>query len=167
MERHRGGSILDSVLDCLAEKLSAFSRLRASSATEEGEMEIQLSEKNLVAPLLLAMIFQALVSVGLYAWGRWVARRQGRGRWWRLSCWLPLVGLALAAVGVALVSVYLVQGFGDLANVHPAEKAVVLARTISEAMNCTAFFASLSWVFYLGGVVVFTIGSVRRPRLPR
>jgi hypothetical protein len=127
-------------------------------------MVLHLSDKSLVSLLLVAMLLQVLISLGLFVWGRWVARRQGRGRWWRLCCWLPMIGLAVAAAGLAVVAVFLVQGYGALSDGDPAARATRLAQTISEAMNCAALFGPIAWAFYLGGIVVFTIGSVRKPK---
>src|SRR5512142_1454235 len=89
--------------------------------------------------LLAAIGFQALVFVGLHFWGRYVARRQG-GRWWKRASWMPLAAFVLSAIGVTLTTYWLVHSFRAIANVDPSMKATMLARGISNAMNCTALF---------------------------
>ncbi|MBI5479205.1 MAG: MotA/TolQ/ExbB proton channel family protein [Deltaproteobacteria bacterium] len=70
------------------------------------------------------------------------------------ACFLG--GLFGTAVGLA-------RSFGSVASIDPALKSTVLARGISEAMNCTAFA--------LGGTLLwsvpFVVGEVRRRRSGR
>ncbi len=105
---------------------------------------------------------QLLVSLGLYAWGRRVARRQGT-RPWRRAAWLPNVALGLSVAGASVSAFYVVRAFGAISRVDAAHKAHLLAEGISTAMNCAAAFALPSWALYVASVVVFTIGTVRRP----
>ena len=62
---------------------------------------------------------QLLVSLGLYAWGRRVARRQGT-RGWRRAAWLPIVALGLSVAGASVSSVYFVRAFGAISSVDAA-----------------------------------------------
>jgi hypothetical protein len=120
------------------------------------------SEGSMVFAVLAAIGFQALVTVGLHFWGRYVARRQG-GRWWKRASWMPLVAFVLSAVGVSLTTYFLVRAFRAITNVDPSQKATMLARGISNAMNCTALFAFPSWALFLASIVVFAVGSIKRP----
>ena len=112
--------------------------------------------------ILAAVGFQALVFVGLHFWGRYVARRQG-GRWWKRASWMPLVAFILSAIGVMLTTYFLVHAFRAITNVDPSMKATMLAQGISNAMNCTALFALPSWALFLASVIVFAVGSLKRP----
>jgi len=120
------------------------------------------SEGSLAAALFAAVGFQALVTVGLHFWGRHVARRQG-GRWWRRAAWMPLGAFVLSVVGVALTAYWLAHSFRAIATVAPSMKTTMLARGISNAMNCTALFTFPSWALFLASVVVFAVGSFKRP----
>jgi hypothetical protein len=112
--------------------------------------------------LLLGAFLQAAVAVGLHIWGRWVAARQG-GRWWRRASFAPLVAFGLGLVGVVVGVLFLHQAF-TASGTSAAMKAELLARGISRAMTWSACFFLPSWLLYLGGVVTFIVGSVRRPR---
>jgi biopolymer transport protein ExbB/TolQ len=63
--------------------------------------------------------------------------------------------------GLFGTAVGLMSSFGAVASIDPAQKSAVLARGISEAMNCTAFA--------LGGTLLwsvpFVVGEVRRRRV--
>ena len=72
-----------------------------------------------------------------------------------------VVTLAVAVLGGLFgTAVGLVASFGGVASIDPSMKSTVLARGISEAMNCTAFA--------LGGALLwsvpFAVGEVRRRR---
>ncbi len=114
-------------------------------------------------PALLGFAVHVGVVVALYAWGRRVAARH-RGVWWQRASKLPLVAVASELVGVALTAVFLVQSFGALDRVDPSRKAEMLARSISNAMNATAVFGVLAALLYVASVVVFAIGTLRKPR---
>jgi hypothetical protein len=114
-------------------------------------------------PVIVAALVQVAISVGLYGWGRHVARRQGGG-WWRWAASAPLVALVLSLIGVTWGVVGLVRAFGAVSRVDASMKATTLALAISEAMNCSALFVLPSWILYLGAVVIFIIGSLRQPR---
>jgi protein-S-isoprenylcysteine O-methyltransferase Ste14 len=115
-----------------------------------------------LGPILSAAAVQALVTLGLHAWGRWVAARQG-GRWWRRASWMPLLGLVLALLGIGTTVVLLVQAFGALSGVDAADRASALSDGIARAMVATAATAPVSALLYLASLIVFTVGSVRRP----
>lgn len=115
-----------------------------------------------LGPLLSAAAVQVLVTLGLHAWGRWVAARQG-GRWWRRASWMPLLGLGLALLGIAATVILLVQAFGALSGVDAANRASALSDGIARAMVATAATAPVSSLLYLASLVVFSVGSLRRP----
>ncbi len=75
-----------------------------------------------------------------------------------------VVAVAVSVLGGLFGTVVgLMVSFGGVAGVDPSMKSTVLARGISEAMNCTAFA--------LGGAMIwgvpFAVGEVRRRRGPR
>lgn len=114
-------------------------------------------------PALLGFAVHIGVVVALYAWGRRVAARHG-GVWWQRASKLPLVAFASELLGVALTVVFLVRSFGALDRVDASHKAEVLARSISNAMNASAVFVVLAALLYLASVVVFAVGTLRKPR---
>jgi hypothetical protein len=114
-------------------------------------------------PLLLGVAVQVGIVFALYAWGRWVAKRQG-GVWWRRAVALPLVAMGSGLLGVAITCVLLVRSFSALERVTPSHKAEMLSRAIADAMMSTALLGGLSMLLYLASVVVFTVGSLRAPR---
>jgi hypothetical protein len=117
-------------------------------------------EAVLLLYLIVAAALHAALAIGLFLWGRWVARRRG-GRSWRAR-WLPIVALALSVLGAALGAVLVVRAFGAVAGADPSEKATLLAASISEAMNCAAACAVPAWLLYLASLVLFTAGSLLR-----
>jgi len=121
------------------------------------------TETGIIAFVAWSVLIQILFTLALHFWGRWVARRQA-GRWWRRASWLPLLGLALSATGMIWGSLSLVRAFQSVASVDPSQKATHLAEAISSAMNCAALLAPPSWACYLTALVVFIVGSARRPR---
>jgi hypothetical protein len=104
-----------------------------------------------------------VASWALFLWGRWLARRRG-GPWWPRLAAMPLFGAGLAVVGIIVYVTIVARTFRAVAAADPAEKATLLAATISEAMNCSALFAIPSLLLYVASIIVFTVGSVLRPR---
>lgn len=100
-------------------------------------------------------------TVGLWFWARSVARRLGGG-WWRHATWLPLVALGLFVLDGAMTVRQLIHVFAGVAGVDPSVKSTLLAKGISEAMNCAAFNALPSVLLFIASVVVSTVGSLRR-----
>src|SRR6266487_5864644 len=124
------------------------------------------NESLLLGQVVIAFALQASISIALWYWGRWVARRHA-GTFWRLAAWAPLLALALALVGISVSVVFLMRAFGAVASADPSMKATLLAKNISMAMNCSALFVLPSWLLYLGGVVTFAVGSLLRPTASR
>ena len=116
----------------------------------------------LASQMAVAILVQAALAVGLFAWGRWVARRQ-RGTWWRWAAWMPLGALVIGVVGVGLSVLLLVQAFGSVAAVDPALRAARLSEGIGRAM-IPAAAAPFSWALYVVSIVAFVVGSVPRRR---
>lgn len=120
------------------------------------------AEAGVIGAVGLAIVVQLAVSLALFAWGRWVARRHGTAGW-RRAAWMPLGGLVLAVVGMAVTAVLLVGAFSSIASVDPSRKAAVLAEHISEAMNATALLGGASALLYAASFVAFGVGSLMRP----
>ena len=77
---------------------------------------------------------------------------------------ISIIGIAVTfSVGMLGTILGLIHSFAGVANVDPSMKATLLAKGISEAMNCAAFgMATIpAWV------VPFVIGQVRLGRLRR
>ncbi|MGB8930418.1 MAG: MotA/TolQ/ExbB proton channel family protein [Anaeromyxobacteraceae bacterium] len=53
--------------------------------------------------------------------------------------YLAMIGNVATLIGLLGTIVGLISAFGAVANANPADKAAILASSISEAMNCTAF----------------------------
>jgi biopolymer transport protein ExbB/TolQ len=53
--------------------------------------------------------------------------------------YLAMIGNVATLLGLLGTIVGLIGAFGAVANANPADKATILAASISEAMNCTAF----------------------------
>jgi biopolymer transport protein ExbB len=53
--------------------------------------------------------------------------------------YLAMLGNVATLLGLLGTIVGLISAFGAVANANPADKATILASSISEAMNCTAF----------------------------
>ncbi len=53
--------------------------------------------------------------------------------------YLAMIGNVATLLGLLGTIVGLISAFGAVANANPADKATILAASISEAMNCTAF----------------------------
>lgn len=121
------------------------------------------TESGVVAVVAAAAVSHLLVALGLFAWGRWVARRRGTAGW-RRAAWMPIVAMMLSIVGVVVSTVMLIGSFDEVANVDAANKARVLAQHISQTMNVTALFALPSALAYAASFVAFAVGSVLRPR---
>jgi biopolymer transport protein ExbB/TolQ len=81
---------------------------------------------------------------------------------WSFSCAVSLIA-ATPAIGFLFTIVGLVHSFAAVAGVDPSMKATLLAKGISEAMNCTA----LGLVVVPLWVTPFVIGEVRRSRRRR
>ncbi len=57
----------------------------------------------------------------------------------RRTGYLAMLGNVATLLGLLGTIVGLIGAFGAVANANPADKATILANSISEAMNCTAF----------------------------
>ena len=57
----------------------------------------------------------------------------------RRTGYLAMLGNVATLLGLLGTIVGLIDAFGAVANANPADKATILANSISEAMNCTAF----------------------------
>ncbi len=57
----------------------------------------------------------------------------------RRTGYLAMLGNVATLLGLLGTILGLIHAFGAVANANPADKATILANSISEAMNCTAF----------------------------
>jgi hypothetical protein len=112
---------------------------------------------------LLLGLGQLVLALVLFAWGRWVARRQG-GTGWRRLAWVPLIAGGLALIGIAWSAVYILRAFDAVETGDASMKATLLAENISRALNTTVYFALPTWALYLTCIIAFFVGSLRRPR---
>jgi hypothetical protein len=120
------------------------------------------SSSALLFPLLLALLVQAIIAIGLRAWGSWVGRRHG-SPWWRRVAWLPLLALLLSIAAVAISSVYLLRAFEAIQSGDPAGRATALAQNISQAMNASALLSFPAWALYGISVITSLVGTLLRP----
>src|SRR3954470_17247375 len=121
-----------------------------------------MNESLLLGQVVIAFVLQAAVSLGLWMWGRWIARRHAAA-FWRLAASAPLLALTLSLLGIGFSVVFLLRAFGAVASADPSMKATLLAKNISMAMNGAALFVLPSWLLYLGSLVAFAVGSLLRP----
>ncbi|MDP2310877.1 MAG: hypothetical protein Q8P18_32965 [Pseudomonadota bacterium] len=121
------------------------------------------SELPILVAVVGALVLNGAFAVALVFWGRWVAQRQGGGRW-RYVAWAPLVGFALNTLGLALTIVGLIHAFDAVALAPPEQKVAQLAEGITFAMRATAILAPIAVVLYVGSTVAFLVGSLRAPR---
>ena len=106
-----------------------------------------------------------LLVVGLWLWGRSVAKRHP-GRGWQLASWLPFVGLVVQHVGLFFTVIGLVQAFDAVGSVSPESRALALSNGINSAMWATALGMGISVLLYVGCTIAFAIGTLRPPTRP-
>jgi hypothetical protein len=113
-----------------------------------------------IATMAAAGGVQLLFTLGLSAWGRWVARRHGTVGW-RRAAMLPWIAFAFAAIGVASTAFFLLHG---LSAMHSASdrKAELLTNAIGNAMWSTVLTAIPAYALYLASIVAFVIGTLRK-----
>jgi biopolymer transport protein ExbB len=75
----------------------------------------------------------------------------------RRTGYLAMLGNVATLLGLLGTIIGLIHAFGAVANANPADKATILANSISEAMNCTAFGL-------LVGIVALVMYSVLQGR---
>jgi hypothetical protein len=102
-----------------------------------------------------------IVTLSLYAWGRWVSRRHGT-LVFRLAARGVLLGAVLTLTGAAL-AMHQLPHTDDAASpsTHNAES---YARSVSGAFGTAAWPVALGNLLLLACVVVLAVGTARRPR---
>ena len=75
----------------------------------------------------------------------------------RRTGYLAMLGNVATLLGLLGTIIGLIHAFGAVANANPADKATILANSISEAMNCTAFGL-------LTGIIALVMYSVLQGR---
>jgi hypothetical protein len=117
---------------------------------------------SLVLLVVSAGALHLIVIFGLFAWGRWVARRHNR-EFWHRAAWMPVVGLALEGVAFFVALAFFAGTFGGMVDSAGAsEKATALALAISRAMNWGVPIAAPALLLYTMSFVSSVIGSVRK-----
>jgi hypothetical protein len=111
----------------------------------------------LVGTLLVA---QLVVPLLLFAWGRTVARRRAGERQWRWVSRLPLVTLAISALGYVVPLLGIV---GSTRVADTASRAGMLARAIASGMNVGAVTLALSLVVWVGSSIALAYGAFGGP----
>ncbi len=99
-------------------------------------------------------------ALGLFAWARRVARARPSPLL-RAAVALPIAGFAASQLGGVVTVVLLVRAFEAVADAPPAEKAMILAARISEAMTPTAIGLGVAIVSYVASAVVSSVGGAR------
>jgi hypothetical protein len=113
--------------------------------------------------LAIAFVVQLLVAIGLRYWARALAARAGS--WWRWVQRLPMIGLVLIVCGLAGTVIGLVRAFAAVSHVDPSQKATLLAASIAEAMNSTAFIALPGVLLYVATATCCLIYTFRPARV--
>jgi hypothetical protein len=106
-----------------------------------------------------------LIALGLWSWSRWLARGP-KTLPWRHAPWLPVLGLALALLGITLSTLELDAAFEAVSAAEPANKASQLAEHVSGAMRA-AWLAIPVWLLYLASLVLCLVGSWQARRRAR
>jgi len=114
---------------------------------------------------IAVIAFPLLAGVALSVWGWRVSKRQGGG-WWSLAVWLPLLGLGIAILGMALTAISLAQGFETVANTAPEDKAAALQEAISQAMVSTAVSLPVAGGLLLASFILLVVGRSKKPSPP-
>lgn len=104
-----------------------------------------------------------LILAAFFAWGGWVAKRQGNRPFWRRVAWTSWIAFALEIAGIAIGVVFLIQAFGAVAYVPAENRAQALSDNIGHAMTASAVFLVPAYALYLFALVTFAIGSFRKP----
>jgi hypothetical protein len=110
-----------------------------------------------------AEIVPLLLVLALLLWGRWVARKHDTRGWW-IAAWLPVAGLVVQHVGIALTIAGLIDAFDTVSAAPPESRAVHLAQGIARAMWPTAVGVGLAALIYLGCLVAYAVGTWRPAR---
>jgi hypothetical protein len=98
-----------------------------------------------------------LLAIILFFWAWWLKKQPGTPPWLRFVPPMIVVAFFVSLAGTGLGLLY---AFNAVENVAPAEKATMLAKGISRAMNFTAG----AIVFDAVVLVLLIILTVTRPR---
>jgi hypothetical protein len=115
-----------------------------------------------LAVVLVAALMPLAGSIGLWLWGRHVAKNR-RGLWWSRLARVPFLALALLVIGVGSGLVPFIRAMGSVAEAEPAMKDQLLAQGIAEAVDCAALFSVPAGLLYVALFVAFAVGSLRPP----
>lgn len=105
-----------------------------------------------------AEVVPLLLILALLFWGRWVAKKHDTRGWW-IAAWLPVVGLVVQHVGIAITILGLIDAFESASAAAPEARATQLAQGIAHAMGATAIGVGLAVLLYLGCLVAYAIGT--------
>ena len=121
----------------------------------------------LVSECAAGLVVQGLITIGLSAWGRWVARRRGGGRLWAWAPRAPWISFALLTAGLAVSVTMLMAAFGRTSTVDAASRAHALSEGIRQAMLASAFFFVPGYLVLILFLIAAAIGSLRAPGAAR
>lgn len=123
-------------------------------------MEPNVSNGPALLGALLGFLFNIALPLGLFVWGRSVARKLG-GRAWRQASYLPLGAAIAPMIGVFFTVLGLIHAFDAAATADPSTKAHVLSTGIATAMWSTAIGTGGGIVIYIASIVTFAVGELQ------
>ena len=100
-------------------------------------------------------------SLASFRWARRVAA--ARGGVFHVLAYLPLVAFAASVLGGLLTSVALNQAFEAVASAPPESRATLLATSIADAMNATAFGLGTAITLHAVSATCSWLGGAKRP----
>src|SRR5690242_12443690 len=115
---------------------------------------------------VVGLALQLAIIVGLFMWGRWVAKRQGDGPYWRWMVFAPWVAASLHVAGVLIAIWLLIDVFGAVAFAPPDERAALLSDGIQRAMIGSAICWAPGTLLFLIALVSYIVGTLRPPKAP-
>ena len=113
-------------------------------------------------PSPLALVTLLAVALALYAWGRWVCRRQ-RAPLYRLAARGILAGSVLALAGTAWALRELAKNPAGVSEAASEHAAAQLADRTAHAMAVAAWPVGIGNLVLLASVLVLLIGTFRAP----
>lgn len=100
-----------------------------------------------------------LVGVALVVASHRLTKQNGAG--WRWASYLATLAIPMPLIGVLITAIALVHAFDAVAFADASERAALLAREISEAMNGLACSLVVSWAIYAAVGVSLLVGRAR------
>lgn len=114
--------------------------------------------------IVVGLMVQLALPLGLFAWGRSIARTRP-GTVWKVLAVTPLLAAVAALAGLLGTIVGLTRAFGSLDGVDPSGRASALSDGIATAMWSTAVGLGVAVSLYVVCIVAFAFGQWG-PRAP-